>query len=189
MGVRLNRNQLADVFREHDTLRAFEQALYDVDITLPSTIEEANALAGAALAVAQMATAALSALVDSLSMLEGAPAAPPVAEADDMTPRVHLGTMSTQNEDSVAITGGTIDGTAIGQTTAAVARVTDLTATGKFGCNGKAAQPSVASGGTVATTGATNASPYGFTTAAQANDIVTKLNTVINALVANGTLS
>jgi hypothetical protein len=58
-----------------------------------------------------------------------------------------------------------------------------------FGCNGAAPQGAVASGGTVAGTAATNASPYGFTTAAQANAVVSKLNIVIDALRANGTLT
>jgi hypothetical protein len=68
-------------------------------------------------------------------------------------------------------------------TTAAVG---ELTVQFGFGCNGRLAQPSVPSGGPVATTAATNAAPYGFATAAQADDIVTKLNTVIATLVANG---
>jgi hypothetical protein len=65
----------------------------------------------------------------------------------------------------------------------------DFTVSLKFGCNGAAAQAAAASGGAVATTGATNAAPYGYTTAAQANDIVTKLNAIRAALVANGIMS
>ena len=41
-----------------------------------------------------------------------------------------LGTMSTQNANSVAITGGTVDGTVIGGTTAAAGSFTTVTATG-----------------------------------------------------------
>jgi hypothetical protein len=41
-----------------------------------------------------------------------------------------LGTMSTQSANSVAITGGTVDGTAIGGTTAAAGSFTTVTATG-----------------------------------------------------------
>lgn len=73
--------------------------------------------------------------------------------------------------------------------------ITVLTATGPFtvtsgfGCNGKTAQTSYASGGTVATTASTNTAPYGYTTTAQADAIVTKLNNIINALVANGIMS
>lgn len=58
-----------------------------------------------------------------------------------------------------------------------------------FGCNGAAAQTAAASGGPVATTAATNVSPYGFTTAAQADSIITKLNAIRAALVANGIMS
>jgi hypothetical protein len=55
-----------------------------------------------------------------------------------------------------------------------------------FGCNGKSPQSAYVVGAAVATTGATNSSPYGFTTAAQADAIVARLNAVIAALVANG---
>lgn len=64
-----------------------------------------------------------------------------------------------------------------------------LVATTGFACNGKTAQTAYASGGFVVTTGSTNVAPYGFTTAAQADDIVTKLNNVITALENNGTMS
>jgi hypothetical protein len=40
-----------------------------------------------------------------------------------------LGTMSTQNASSVAITGGAIDGTPIGATTASTGKFTTVTAT------------------------------------------------------------
>lgn len=88
-----------------------------------------------------------------------------------------LGTMSTENANAVAITGGTIGG------------VTSLQANGPFGCNSKAAQTAYASGGAVSTTGATNTTPYGYTTSAQANGIVTLLNNIQAALVANGIMS
>jgi hypothetical protein len=64
-----------------------------------------------------------------------------------------------------------------------------FTAVGAFGCNTKSAQSAYASGGSVVTTGATNAAPYGYTTAAQANAIVTLLNNIQAALVANGIMS
>lgn len=48
------------------------------------------------------------------------------------------------------------------------------------------AQRSGAAQVAVATTGATNTTPYGFTTAAQADAIVTLLNEVRATLVANG---
>ena len=64
-----------------------------------------------------------------------------------------LGTMSTQNATSVAITGGSIDGTAIGATTASTVRGSTITATTQFtgagtGLTGTAASLSI--GGTAA---------------------------------------
>lgn len=46
-----------------------------------------------------------------------------------------------------------------------------------------------ASGGAVATTAATNVSPFGYTTGAQADAIITLLNNIRAALVANGIMS
>jgi hypothetical protein len=64
-----------------------------------------------------------------------------------------------------------------------------LTAVNGFGCNGKTAQTEATIGAAVVTTAATNAAPYGYTTQAQADDIVTRLNTIRAALIANGILS
>lgn len=88
-----------------------------------------------------------------------------------------LGTMSTENSSSVAITGGTVSG------------LTSLQANGPFGCNSAAAQTAYASGGAVSSTGSTNVNPYGYTTAAQADAIVTLVNNIRTALVSNGILS
>lgn len=65
---------------------------------------------------------------------------------------------------------------------------TTLTAGTSFGCNGKTAQTAAAIGAAVVATAATNAVPYGYATAAQADDIVTRLNTIRAALIANGIL-
>jgi len=85
-----------------------------------------------------------------------------------------LGTMATQDANNVSIGGG------------AIANLSSLQAAGTFACNNQAAQASYASGGAVAGTGSTNASPYGYTTAAQADGIVTLLNNIRTALVNNG---
>jgi len=79
-----------------------------------------------------------------------------------------LGTMSTQNSNSVSITGGTIDGTAIGATVAAAVTGTTITAGTQFtgagtGLTGTATGLSI--GGTAATAtniagGATGSLPY-----------------------------
>ncbi len=84
---------------------------------------------------------------------------------------------------------GSMDKVTIGGITPAAATVTTMTALNGFGCNSKLAQTAAASGGAMATTGATNVTPYGFTTAAQADSIATKLNTIQAALIANGIMS
>lgn len=94
----------------------------------PATIEEANALAGSALAVAHAAIAALAMFAEALTQLEAAPAVVPQADDDDTAPRPHLGTIASQNGDSVEITGGTIDNTPIGLTTAADAKFKKIAA-------------------------------------------------------------
>jgi hypothetical protein len=65
----------------------------------------------------------------------------------------------------------------------------DASVVGKFGCNAATAQGPYVSGGAVAGTGSTNVAPYGFTTAAQADGIVTLLNNIRAALVAVGIMS
>lgn len=65
----------------------------------------------------------------------------------------------------------------------------DLGTSGKFGCNGNTVQAKAASGGAVAGTASTNVGPYGYTTSAQADGIVTLLNNIRAALVANGIMS
>ena len=64
-----------------------------------------------------------------------------------------------------------------------------FTAVGAFGCNSKTAQAAAASGAAVVATGSTNAAPFGYTTAGQADRIVALLNTIQAALIANGILS
>jgi parallel beta-helix repeat protein len=66
---------------------------------------------------------------------------------------------------------------------------TQLTVTTGFACNSKAPQTAYASGGSVATTASTTTSPYGYTTQAQADGIVTLLNNIRTALVNNGIMS
>lgn len=63
-----------------------------------------------------------------------------------------------------------------------------LVAVNGFGCNGKTAQTEVTVNAAVVNTAATNITPYGYTTQSQADDIVTLLNQIRAALVANGIL-
>lgn len=106
--LRLDRRTLADLLQNNQqAISAFERMFADVGGMLPSSIEEANALAGTALAMAQASMATMSVLAEALAQLEGAPALLPQVDQDDTTPRVHLGTMSGQSADNVEITGGT----------------------------------------------------------------------------------
>ena len=63
-----------------------------------------------------------------------------------------------------------------------------LTAVNGFGCNSKAAQTEVTVNAAVAGTASTNVAPFGYTTAAQADAIVTVLNQIRAALIADGIL-
>jgi hypothetical protein len=82
---------------------------------------------------------------------------------------------------------GPISGTNI---TASVALTgATVTSVGAFGCNGQSAQTAVSAGAAVATTASTNVTPFGYTTAAQADRIVALLNTIRSALIANGILA
>ena len=131
--LNLTRDVLAKIAQGNQrAVAALEKVFEDVGDTFPSTIEEANALAGSALSVAQAATAVLAVLADTLARLEAAPAAVPHVDADDTAPRAHLGTVSTQNADAVELTGGTVDGTTIGATTTAAAKFTTVAASGQI---------------------------------------------------------
>ena len=71
-----------------------------------------------------------------------------------------LGTMSTQSASSVAITGGTIDGTSVGATTASTVRGTTITATTQFsgpgtGLTGTASSLSIGGNAATATSATT----------------------------------
>lgn len=77
----------------------------------------------------------------------------------------------------------------IGRLTANTIRGSTVQSVGAFGCNGAAVQTAAASGGAVATTAATNAAPWGYTTQAQADGIRILLNNIRTALVANGIMS
>lgn len=127
--LKLDRRTLSQLLQgNQQAINTFERLLNDVGGTLPSTIEEANALAGQALALVQTQGALLSLVAEALARLESAPAPLPQVDHDNTAPRTHLGTIASQNADQVEITGGAIDGTTIGQTTAADAKFKKLAA-------------------------------------------------------------
>lgn len=140
--LNLDRATLAKLLQGNArAIAAFERVFGDVDFTLPSTIEEANALAGQALATTQAALSMVAVLADALARVETAPAALPAVEPDDHGPRSHLGTISSQNADQVEITGGKVDATPIGASTAAAGKFTTLAASGQIASTVAAGTP------------------------------------------------
>lgn len=103
----LDRKTLAQFLPNREAIAAFEKMFKVVGTTLPSTIEEANALAGHAAAIASQALSMLAALAGEFESLTTAPVQPTQPDLDDAQPRAHLGTISEQNHDAVEITGGT----------------------------------------------------------------------------------
>lgn len=128
----LDRAQLAAIAKGvPQTIAGLEKLVSNVG-GMPSTIDEANALAGSALTVAQGAMSLVALLADALGRMEAAPAQVPQIDPDDTAPRVHMGTISSQNSDQVEITGGAIDGATVGTTTAAAAKFTTIAASGQI---------------------------------------------------------
>jgi hypothetical protein len=202
----LNRSQLSQVFKEHDTLRAFEQALSAVSITLPSTIEEAAQQAALGVATVNVALAALSDVAGLIQQLAAAQttvglsdrlaALESEVEALRATGRQELGTIAAQNHDTVAITGGMVNldaGTSgtpslkfNNEATSGIYReangqitaTQDYRVTGKFGCNTKAPQGPFASSGTSsAPAGGVGTAAGGWDTSANRDAAIAAINT------------
>lgn len=62
----------------------------------------------------------------------------------------------------------------------------NLTVGGQFGCNTKSAQAAATAHAAIITTATTLSTPYGFATGAQGDNLVTLVNQMRAALVANG---
>ena len=139
----LNRDQLSKALNgSFPVIRAFEQLQLDQAAT-PTTIEEAAAIANTSFAVAQQAIESLAQVFAILESLDTAPTTVAEALEDQYVPAYApplLGTIAEQDAESVAITGGSIDGTTMGATTAAPGSFTTLSASLGFGCNGAAPQ-------------------------------------------------
>lgn len=154
----LNRDQLAKLFPNHEALRAFE-LLFGFSASTPATIEEVAALAGTAAAVANQALAMLAEYAAQLEQLCAAPAPAALPEPDDFTPTIApptIGTLGEQDADNVKITGGSIDGTTIGETEPDTGAFTTLAASGaltlgKTGAGGRVELRRASNGDIVAT--------------------------------------
>ena len=72
MTIKIDRAQLAQVFKDHQTLRAFEQTLEDVSTTIPGNISDMQALAldaSLSAASAKAGVSRLDALITALDAL------------------------------------------------------------------------------------------------------------------------
>lgn len=126
----LNRDQLSKALGgNYAVIRAFEQLQLDSAST-PSTIEEANSLAGQALALAQSQASLIYLLLESVESLSSMPLPQIAIDAEDTEPRFYPGTIANQNSDQVEVTGGSIDGVEIGQFVAAKGSFSNLSASG-----------------------------------------------------------
>lgn len=108
----LNRNQLGRFLPNHESVKAFEQALDNAGHLLPDAVDAAGNDGESALASVRAAFSLLMNIVAELDVVLNAPARIPAVEDDDSKPRQYVGTLGAQNHDDVDIEGGTIDSTA-----------------------------------------------------------------------------
>ncbi|MES2352075.1 MAG: hypothetical protein V4641_31285 [Pseudomonadota bacterium] len=128
--LKLDRQTLALFLPNHQSIVAFEQIFNDVENNLPSGVEAATALATAAAALANLALQMVGRQEEQIEQLSFLPAVAQVEPDEPYTPALALGTLGQQNADSVEITGGAIDGTTVGATSASTGAFTTLTASG-----------------------------------------------------------
>lgn len=111
----LNRQQLAQFLPSHEAIKAFERLFAETQTALPAGIEQVQQSADSALA---QASAALAGVSNALVELQGALLAVSASQpfVDVYTPPIvppALGTMSLQNSNAVAITGGSVAATTL----------------------------------------------------------------------------
>lgn len=105
--LRIDRRTLATFLKTPEAIGTFERLLTDVG-AFPSSIEEAQALAASALTSAAAALDALASLAAEMERVAAAPSLADQIESDDIESRAELGTISSQDHDAIAITGGRI---------------------------------------------------------------------------------
>lgn len=176
--INLNRSQLAKFLPSPQAIKAFEELFTAVSSGIPSSLEDVESLAGNAQQQAGEALAALAVVANQLALLLLAPSQESVASDSygpptDFSSHLDLYVPPAEPNNfydpaSVKITGGTIDGTIIGGTTAASGTFTDIRGTRL----GLGAAPSanniVTVGGTAPQTGAIGRS-YGNSVTIPAN--------------------
>lgn len=108
--LNISREQLAAFLKDHRTIRQFENLFHDVGVNTPAAVDKNELSSDTALTNSNMALAAIQRIADALELLALAPAQQIImgAVGEDLTPSASLGTISTQNSDSVSITGGVV---------------------------------------------------------------------------------
>jgi len=145
--LRLNRQQLAQFLPNHEAIKAFEALFNNVQDSIPSSLDDVQSTADSAQLQAAEALSGLAQVANALSLaLYGAYSEVVTpdnyvqiseqAQQDIYVPPNSFGSIAEQNANKVAITGGAIDNTSIGLTTAAAAAFTTLAASGLFSANG-----------------------------------------------------
>lgn len=122
----LTREQLRKFLSDHQSIRAFEELQEQVLVDTPAESDSSTNIANDALALAGAAFSQLMELISDLEQVLSAPANVDDVEPEDISPAIQVGTIAAQNADEVEISGGTIDGTAIGATTPAAGTFTTL---------------------------------------------------------------
>jgi len=125
--LNLTRDQLATFLTDQQQIRQFELLFSTVDQIQVIVGTDFEYQADNAAATANEALAQIAALAATL----------------ELQTRPELGTLSPQNADRVFIKGGTINNTAIGETTPAAGTFTTLTATGQTSLGGVAGNESL----------------------------------------------
>lgn len=134
----LTRKQLAEFLPDPRTVRMFENLLKQVNTLIPADIEslyklvqEAYVDAMSADAKATQALDALNRIADALELIAHGPAF--YLAEDNLLPPTPLGTLGMQQSDAVSISGGNIDGTPIGQSSASTGSFTTVQTSGNAG--------------------------------------------------------
>lgn len=172
------RAKLMEVFKTPELVKLFEGVLFNISTTIPTGIDDVTGIADAARATAETAQANLNAHITDATDAHDASAVSVVPVGAIVATDVQAalagldailalrGTLYSQNANAVAITGGAVNGTAIGATTPASGKFTTVETTGVVRTDPTtvASLPPAASAGAGARSFVTDASAASFLT-------------------------